>query len=179
MYRTVHRPRVAIRAQPSTEAEIVHVLATGEVFRVSWRTSIDSQRSWVSHSLQTIPNHSNLCNNPPTSHIIEDTVPLWLFILYKDILKDIYKFCTHITKVYKVKHDLNFELITINYHRYLIHASERTTFGSSKATADGTSGWVRLADCEAWARNITGGFVLIHGARLGGLAVGMLPGWVN
>ncbi|CAK8991116.1 unnamed protein product [Durusdinium trenchii] len=35
LYRTVHHPRVAIRAKPSTSAEIVHVLSAGEVFRVA------------------------------------------------------------------------------------------------------------------------------------------------
>ena len=46
MYRTVHRPRVAIRAKPSTQAEIVHVLAAGEIFRATQRWREVGWRSW-------------------------------------------------------------------------------------------------------------------------------------
>ena len=41
LYRTVHRPRVAIRALPSVDSEIAHVLCFGEVFRGT------EQHGWV------------------------------------------------------------------------------------------------------------------------------------
>ncbi|CAE7407853.1 unnamed protein product, partial [Symbiodinium sp. CCMP2456] len=52
LFRTVHKPRVAIRAAPSTKAEIVHVLVVAEIFKVSedlpsgW-VKLDPEEAWV------------------------------------------------------------------------------------------------------------------------------------
>ena len=55
LYRTVHHPRVAIRAKPSTSAEIVHVLSAGEVFRVPWvRTKGQTQKQTLQERLKTV-----------------------------------------------------------------------------------------------------------------------------
>ena len=157
LYRTVHRPRVAIRAKPSTQAEIVHVLSAGEVFRVSWRFFRSAKQGiWylamVFHGYIVLI----LAGGPTTSiklKVQNKLVPSFLFaclvtfFLPKPLFED----------------------FTPRFLPSLRPPSSRHRFSLFEVaeSSESSDGWVQLAADEAWARSIVEGFVLVDGAAVG------------